>query len=67
MVAVPGQASLLSLVFEEMLLEVAGMTVGGVTNITFVQIAPTTSTTTVAPVAWFCNEVQVANCPHILM
>ena len=64
MVAVPGQASLLSLVFEEMLLEVAGMTVGGVTNITFVQIAPTT---TAAPVAWFCNEVQVANCPHILM
>ena len=47
MVAVPRESSLLSLVLQEMLFEVAGVTVGGVTDITFVHIA--TSTTSTAP------------------
>ena len=46
MVAVPGQSSLLSLVLQEMLFEVTRVTVGGVTNITFVHPATSTSTTT---------------------
>ena len=46
MVAVPGQSSLLSLVLQQMLLEVAGVTVGGVADITFVHIATSTTSTT---------------------
>ena len=49
MVAVPGQSSLLSLVLQEMLFEVTRVTVGGVTNITFVH--PATSTTTTSTTA----------------
>ena len=45
MVAVSGESSLLSLVLQEMLFEVAGVTVGGVTDVTFVHIATSTAST----------------------